>query len=271
MKTDMQISFIILSWNSAPFLRKCFESIFKKCKQDDVTFEIIIIDNGSRDNTISLIQDARQQAQGTIKPIFLKKNTGTTYSRNLGLAQSTGDIICILDSDTELLDGSLHAIFTLLNKDRKIGILAPRLILQNEIVQNSVKKFPTFIHKLSKIKKIILGTSSIDKDFYTNFPFDELTYVDTAISACWFFRRDLLDDVGTLDERIFYAPEDLDYCARVIKAGYEVAYYPDFTIFHDTQQITHQNPFSKLSMSHFVGLLYYFRKHGGWFSTSSYR
>jgi GT2 family glycosyltransferase len=73
-----------------------------------------------------------------------------------------------------------------------------------------------------------------------------------------------MEKVGYLDEKIFYSPEDIDYALRVWLAGYCVLYYPALTVLHHTQQITHKKPLSKTSISHFFGLVYYYRQHGGW-------
>jgi GT2 family glycosyltransferase len=112
---------------------------------------------------------------------------------------------------------------------------------------------------------LVTNIKTQNTDFYQEFPFKTERDVDTAISACWFIRREHWDKVGDLDEMIFYAPEDLDYSVRVWKAGFRILYYPQFTVLHHTQQITHRKPLSSSSLSHVRGLLYYYLKHGGWF------
>nr|MDA8085749.1 hypothetical protein [Nitrospiraceae bacterium] len=91
--------------------------------------------------------------------------------------------------------------------------------------------------------------------------FDGDTDVETAISACWFLRRDTFLEIGPLDERIFYAPEDVDYCLRIRKSGKRILYCTDLTVLHHTQQITHKKLLGRHALSHFYGLLYYFAKH----------
>lgn len=258
------ISFIILTWNSKRFLQGCFTSIINKCTEEGITFEVIVIDNGSSDGSIDIVEQYRDNYPNRFVLIPLEINRGTTYPRNLGIKQARGQFLCILDSDTELENGVLTEIIRRLDTDSRVGIIAPRLLLPDGAVQHSVKHFPTMLNKLMKIPRIVFGIKTKNADFYEDFPFTSERNVDTAISACWFFNRALLGKVGLLDEKIFYAPEDIDYCLRVWKAGHVVLYYPAFTVLHHTQQITHKKPLSKTSISHFRGLLYYYCKHGGW-------
>jgi GT2 family glycosyltransferase len=264
---DVQLSFVTLSFNSEAFLTKCFDSIIARCHEEEISCEIIVIDNGSKDSSLDIINTYLKKYPDFFKTILLKENRGTTYTRNLGLNKAEGIYICILDSDTEMLEGSLSGLIQTLEHRQNLGIIAPQLVLPGGSIQNSVKKFPTFLHKLVKLPKAIGNISISDNDFYEDFPFQVETFVDSAISACWFFKKSLVDDIGCFDENIFYAPEDVDYSIRVYKAGKKILYYPKLKILHHTQQISHNRPFSKLSISHMLGLLYYFRKHGGWIST----
>lgn len=263
---DIQVSFIILSWNSDKFLADCFDSITSKCQEEKISNEIIIIDNGSTDESPSIIKSYQEKIPHVFKMIMLDRNMGTTYPRNLGLRQAKGDFICVLDSDTEIVEGAFHDIFSILYKRSDIGIIAPQLLHPADGVQNSVKKFPTFFQKISKLPRAMFHLPLPNLDFYNDFPFESETMVDTAISACWIFRKDVLQSVGLFDEKIFYSPEDLDFCMRVWNNGLKIIYYPNFRVLHKTQQISHRKPFSKISISHFFGLIYYFKKHGGWFS-----
>jgi len=176
------------------------------------------------------------------------------------------DYVFIIDIDTEIKNGSLRNTLQYLKDNPDIGLLAPKLILPNSAIQNSVKKFPTLNEKLLKVKKILKMGNYNTSDFYSDFPFSEPRNVDTAISASWILPKKIFDEIGLLDENIFYAPEDVDYSLRIWQAGYRVVYYPYFEVLHKTQQISHKKPFGKVARSHLKGLLYYHKKHGYWFS-----
>lgn len=261
----MDLSFIILTWNSEQYVEKCLQSCTEKCVEENLEAEILIVDNGSNDTTIDLIESLAKTLATPIILTRLAENKGTTLTRNMALKKARGEYICVIDSDTEFGEGNITDALQYLQTNNNIGILAPRLTLPDGTIQNSIKKFPSFLQKIKKIPKAIAGAKITEHDFYSELDKFDVTKIESAISACWFFHRSLLDTVGYLDENIFYAPEDLDYCLRVYKSGKQNIYFPTLEVLHHTQQITHKKPFSKVSLSHFWGLLYYYRKHGGWF------
>jgi len=252
------LSFVILTWNSERTIGDCLKGISDKCIHEGIEYEVCIVDNGSRDSTVKIIEYGFKDLP--INLIRLNANKGTTVSGNIALKRCRGDVLCILDSDSILQEGRIREIISLL-EDRSIGIVAPKLILPDGTTQNSAKKFPSVLTKLLKIPGIILKTGTRNRDFYGNFPFSFETEVDSAISACWFLKRELLDEVGFFDERFFYGPGDVDYCLRIKKEGKKIVYFPSFTILHHTRQITHKRPLSKIALIHFWGLIYYFFKH----------
>jgi hypothetical protein len=254
-----RLSFVILTWNSEQTIRNCLGRIAAVCGSQGIDHEVFVVDNGSSDSTVRIIEE--NAARMPIELIRLPKNRGTTRTRNAAFRKCRGDIICVMDSDAALLDGDLRALLKTLRGNLSIGILAPKLLFSERTVQRSVRKFPSMLGKFRKIPSIIFRRRVPEDDVYTGFPFDAVTDVDYAISACWFFRRDLLDTIGYLDERIFYSPEDVDFCIRTWKANKRVVFYPYFTVLHHVQRITHRNFFSRIAASHLLGLIYYFLKH----------
>jgi hypothetical protein len=263
------ISFVSLTWNSEAYIRRCLDSVITQCSSEDLHYEFTVVDNGSMDGSVGVVDKYCARHPEKVHLMALDSNRGTTYTRNLALKLVRSPVVCILDSDTEFLSGSIRSVIDLLAAHPSLGIVAPRLLLPDGTVQHSVKRCPTIVDKLKKVPRILTGRNATRSDFYEAFPFNRCTLVETAISACWFLRTELLGEVGLLDEGIFYSPEDLDYSARVKKAGKEILYYPDLSLLHHTQQLSHSRPFSKLSISHAVGLFRFYRKHGGWLKRQS--
>lgn len=260
------ISFVIISYNDASRLPKALSSASLMSARAGFEYEIWVVDNGSSDHTQKLLAAYGELLGPRLKVITLEHNTGTTYSRNQALRQASGRLICILDSDAELLMDGLGHIDDLLTSLPEVGIVAPQIIMPDGAIYNSAKLLPTLPNKLGKLPHIFLDRDCGNSDFYPDFPFHHVRCVQTAISCCWFFRRDTLDSIGPLDEAIFYSPEDLDWCLRTWKAGRAVVYYPHLQVLHHTRQTTHRYPVSRIALSHFKGILYYLNKHGYWFS-----
>jgi len=237
-------------------------SYMRSLGSEDIDVEFVIVDNGSQDKTVSIIEKIFESMprKESGKLVKLNKNLGTTKSRNIGLKQATGEFIVVCDSDTEYLDGKWQKIIIFLQKNSEVGIAAPQLVLEDGVVQNSAKKFPSILDKLFKLRRLFRFCEYIG-DYYKDLPSDETKNVDTAISAFWIFDRKILQKVGYFDERFFYAPEDLDYCLRVWQSGYKVSYYPFLKIRHKTQRLSYSKPLGNIAFLHFLGLGYYFLKH----------
>jgi len=257
VETTLDVSFIILTWNSAPHIARCITSIFRNFNANMLAIEIFIIDNGSCDNTKNIIKDLQQLHPDTIKPIFLKENTGTTSSRNLGLKQATGKYLVVLDSDVEVAEGSIEKLIKILESDKSFGLIVPKLLYPSGKLQKSTDNFPTISTKIIRYFFLKIQENILNNSGYN----DKLIEVDYAISAFWVFRKKIIQEVGLLDENIFYAPEDVDYCLRIWKKGYKVIYAPMVSSVHNAQEISRGFQINKAMVEHLKGLFYYFKKH----------
>lgn len=259
MGIDVDISFIILSWNSAHFLDRLFQTLEADMAGSGLTHEIFVIDNGSRDGSLAKLREF--QAQGLpLTVIPLGCNTGTTFSRNIGLRMSKGRYLCILDSDMEFCEpATMRRMIAALDAHPEAGIIAPALKYPSGNHQKSVDGFPTLMNKLKRLFLLRrMEKAEADKPKVMAGCIE----VDYAISAFWLFRRDLMEKIGLLDENIFYAPEDVDYCVRSWLNGRKVLFFPEAKVIHRAQEISRKKPFGKAALSHLNGLRYYFRKYG---------
>ena len=255
-----KISFIILTWNSEKYIEKCLASIENTTGIDK---EIFVVDNGSTDLTKSILK------KHDISAIFLDKNMGTTYPRNLAIKKCGKDseFICILDSDTEINEQAFINMVNILRSDKTYGIIGPKMYNKNNILQVTAKKFPTV--KIKLFKAIPFGNFHDKGTRLEHYNFDQnadYSIVDYIISACWLIKREAAEKIGLLDEKIFYSPEDVDYCIRAWQSGFKVLYAQNCSIIHDTQRISKKKFFSYINYTHVKGLIYYFIKHKYWFN-----
>jgi GT2 family glycosyltransferase len=257
----MSISAVILSFNAKQDLGRCIQSLIEieglKAGRD----QILVVDNGSTDGSQALIERMVDASSGLVEPTFLLSNQGTTRPRNLGFAKATGDHLLVIDSDIHFRTPVLPDLVKQLTADPTIGIIAPKLTFPDGRPQLSTDVFPTVPRKLERLFRLRTPERRSRLEPSSNRP------VDYAISAFWLMRRDLIELTGPLDERIFYAPEDVDFCLRVWLKGRRVVYRPDLEVVHDAKEQSRSLRGLLFTWRDLQGLLYYFRKHGYAFST----
>lgn len=253
-----KISVIIITWNALHFLEKCLNSLYEKNSNFD--FELIIIDNDSSDGSIEYIEANFPHA------ILIKNkfNKGVGPARNQGLEIAKGKYVLILDVDTEFLTGSgLQKLYDFMEGNPSYGITGAKLLFPNNEIQHSCRRFPSVTVKLfNRFEKIgmIRDSKSLQEHYMMEKDHDKTQRVDYVIGAFQFIRKDLIDKIGYYDEYIFYGPEDIDFCLRAKKAGYDTAYFPHVELYHFYQRIT-KKFFTKITWEHIKGLVYFYRKH----------
>lgn len=269
------VGFVILTWNSEKYISECLNSLIALCG-NGISSNIVVIDNGSSDDTVQRINQVfRIDRKDVEHKLFqLEKNSGTTVSRNIGIrylleCQKKPNYICVLDSDTVVNELAMDHLISVLESNPSCGIVGPRMHDANMVYQRSGRQIPTVTEKLLKVLPVkslqAKGTAQ-----EATIPEDGTGSVDVGylMSACWMMRSDLFAQVGLLDEKIFYAPEDVEFCIRVWKAGMRVQYCYDADILHHWQRLSRKKLFSKHNFEHMKGLAYLFWKHKYLFHTT---
>jgi len=255
---------VTLTWNSEKHIGAMLASLVEDASYSQTEIEIFVVDNGSTDNTVSILRDYRKRFPW-IHLILFGRNTGTTFSRNTAIRSCIGEYVLILDSDTIISKGTLAGLLTGYNEiehkhDDKVAIVHPQLCFPDGTFQESARRFPTPAIKFARffgLEKKRRKLESLEAVLRT-----QVAKVEYAISAAWFMKRVLFETVGYLDEKIFYAPEDAEFCARCMKYGYSTWYFPAVKVIHDCQRLTKRKPFSSLAVHHFKGLLYFWKTYG---------
>ena len=256
-----KISFVIIAWNSGTYINKCLNSIFE-CESFES--EVTVVDNGSTDDTPKLL-DALGQLHSNLRRITLAKNAGTTVSRNMALRMVPDDcdFLCVLDSDTVINDSAVTVMIDALEKHTEIGSIGPTMSNSCGELQLSGRNLPTLGIKLRKVAPLGgFKEKGTEMEIPSTPTIDGLQDVPYLLSACWLMPVNTLDIVGLFDEKIFYAPEDVDYCLRAWQHGLRVVRCWDARIVHEYQRLSHKKLVSRINIEHVKGLVYYFNKHG---------
>jgi len=259
----IRIGFVILTWNSEKVIGNCLRSIFELKAVEPYVF---IADNGSTDMTASIIKQFEKKTPQQFSIMQNQKNLGTTVPRNAGIKQlmtMRPDYICILDSDTVVNDEAFIKLDAEMKKHSGYGIIGPSLSTSAGVLQMSARCFPTLLEKIYKALpvKSLQKRGELMEIQRPPYPGAASYSVDYLMSACWLVRPDVFKKAGLLDERIFYAPEDAEYCIRVWKAGYQVAFCPEAGIIHEWQRISKKKLISRMNWEHIKGLAHMFHRH----------
>lgn len=247
----MKLSIVILTCNQRGFTLACLESI--KPLIDSPECEVILVDNGSTDGTSEAIRARFPR----VKVGELQVNIGVAAGRNTGLKMAQGSYLMILDNDTEATPDAIRSLVSYLDENPDVGLVAPRLVDAHGNVQTSARPFPGIFNKL---KNLIVGKSrsGTDKTGADDMTPREPFYV---IGAAQMFRSAIYEKSPGLDEKIFYGPEDADFCIEVRRQGFKVVYLPTATITHHWHRDGRKSIFSKTTRRHIAGLFHFYCKH----------
>lgn len=253
----MQLSVVLICWNSLHHLQGALASL-----QDTLTAhidsEIIIVDNGSTDGTYHYIA----QHYPTVRYTRLPENRGVAYARNRGIEIAQGNYVWLLDDDTIVNHEALATMLAYMNDNPSCGICGCRLVNSCGETQQSYKTYPGLSVKIANVLHSLLRRKGTQRDAYAMLiaqgkPFEP----EYIIGACQLIRREVIEKIGLLDEKIFYGPEDADYCIRTRNAGWHITYLPQVSIIHHWKRITNRNLFSPMARRHTAALIHFYCKH----------
>ncbi len=255
----IKASVIILSWNSTEVLGDCLASLPQGFSSP--VYEVIVIDNGTR----ALPPAALRSLFPWMQLVVNRKNRGVAPARNQGIQLTRGPYIILLDDDTLVKPAAFDRLLAYMEAHPEVGLCGPQLVDEQGRLQFSCRLFPTLGDKLAR-RFPFAFTRRISREVeLADWDHRSVREVDYVIGACQIIRRTTLAEVGFLDEKIFYGPEDIDLCLRMRQAGWRVVYNPDAVVVHRERRAA-RSVWSRLGWQHLRGLLYYFGKHRYLFS-----
>ena len=285
----MELSVIIVNWNTKELLETCLESIYKFTKnersladarddrgrarddgereQDDegvkgINFEVIVVDNRSSDGSQAMVKKKFPQ----VKLILNEANLGFTKANNQGIKIAKGDYVLLLNSDAYLIENSFRK---LLDRVRSIGenfgALGPLLLNEDQSIQQSAGFFPN-------LPQVFLWMSFIDdlpggqllKPYHVDHDrfYRQDQEVDWVTAAAIFVPKNVIQKVGALDEKIFMYGEEVEWCYRIKKAGYKIYFSPVTQIVHIGRGSSQRIPTAAF-VGEYKAVLYFYGKYKG--------
>jgi len=252
----MDLSVVIVTWNSRGYLSDCLESI--RSQEGDLATEIIVVDNASSDGTPELVRERFPHAHLIIN----SDNLGYTRACNLGLQRASGRLVLILNPDTRLQPGSLGLMIDYLGDHPGVGVLGPQLLNPDGSIQPSCRRFPSYrlmLWEFTGLSRLFPEHPVFGAWRMGDFDHRETRPVDQPMGACLLLRREALDRVGLMDERFEMFFNDVDLCRRLTAAGWKIVFFPLARVVHDAGSHVRRVRYRMILTSH-KDCLRYFRK-----------
>jgi GT2 family glycosyltransferase len=268
MKSVLDASIIIVSFNTRDLLRECIQTL--KAQAGGVSYEVIVVDNNSQDSSADMVE--REFPEATL--IRSEINLGFAAANNRGFAVARGRYIVLLNSDAFLRPGALPISVERMDADPSIGVGGARLVGRDDSWQPSARMFPSLANDFLMLS----GLSAK----YPHSPFfgrpdrtwadpNQPAEIDWVPGAYSIVPRAVLETVGYFDEKFFLYYEEVDLCRRIKAAGHRIWYWPDVVVVHlggeSSKTIKHlsmSSSGSQLTLWRMRSALLYYRKHHGW-------
>jgi len=263
----LDLSVVIVGWNAKHYLELCLQSLADAPPRRST--EIIVVDNASVDGSSEMIQERFPN----VKVIRSEENLGFARGNNVAVRQCRGRYIALVNPDVIVFPGCLDALADFLDQNPKVGNAGPRVLNPDMTMQSTCRRFPTLWNNFCS--SVGLATKFKNSRFFAGehmfyFPHDRTLTVDVLVGCFSVIRRETFAQVGLLDEDLFIYGDDVDWCRRCWKAGWQVVFVPAGRAIHDRGKITAGYPV-RFAVAQQKSVLIYWRKHHGFWGVTGIR
>jgi GT2 family glycosyltransferase len=254
-----ELSVCIVTYKARDWLRGCLDSLYSSTTFSP--FEVIVVDNGSKDG----VREMLEQEFPSVRFIENECNEGYTRPMNQSLKVATGRYLMQLNPDTVILTGSFDRLVDFMEAHPEVGICGPKVLNQDGTLQKQCRRGePRPLAVLSYFLGLwkVFPNSKLLGGYLLDYEGEDKTLEVAAVSgSCMLIRKEVVEQIGYLDEQFYAYQEDSDYCARVRKAGWKVIYMPEAQIIHyGGQGGSRVEPYRSIVEWHRSYWLYY-KKH----------
>lgn len=227
----IDLSIVIVSYNTKDVLKECLESIYKTAK--NLSFEVIVVDNASRDGTKEEITKLKNI---NLKFIQNKENLGFSKANNVGIKETTGRYVLFLNPDVVVHANTLQGMVDFMDKEKSAGAATCKVVLTSgQIDDASHRGFPTPWNALthfSGMAKLFGKTKHFGGYNLKHLDLSTMHEIEALAGAFMIVRREAGEEVKWWDEDYFFYGEDLDFCYMLKQKGWKIYYVPEFTVLH---------------------------------------
>ena len=223
------VSVIIVSWNARELLMQCLATLSQEtCRYP---MEIIVVDNASSDGS----PEAVESRYPGVRLIRTGANLGFAKANNIGIAQSRGRYLALINSDVKVLKDCLTRLVDFYDEHPEAGMAGPHTTGRDDKLQRTCRGFPSLWNMFCRA--VAVDTALPKWKVFSGYSLaywaqEDLRTVDILSGCFWLVRREALIQVGLLDESFFMYGEDMDWCRRFWAAGWKLYFVPAAKIIH---------------------------------------
>ena len=248
----MKFSVITVNYRSWPYALRCIDSLYRTGYED---FEVVVVNND---------QGATPEIPHTVRLIRNPENVGFARACNQGVYVSRGENVMFINPDTLVEGDFFESLEKFLDENPRVGVAGPRIVGVEGDVQLTARKelgfVSGFLGRTSLLTRLFPQSALVKRLFPAARKLTGPTAVDWISGTCMTVRRQMLEEIGPMDERFFMYFEDADLCRRAREAGWLVYYLPQVEVFHHSGASS-QNRSRAIWDLHKSAFLYH-RKHG---------
>lgn len=226
----MKLSVVVVNYNVKAFLEQCLRTAFEALEGMDG--EVFVVDNQSTDGSTEMVREKFPQ----VKLIANTDNVGFSRANNQAIKESCGEYVLLLNPDTVVGEDVFHKVVDFLDAHPKAGGLGVKMIDgTGRFLPESKRGLPTptvAFFKIMGLSRLFPHSKLFGRYHLGHLPENEIAPIEILSGACMFLRKEMLDQVGLLDESFFMYGEDIDLSYRITLGGYENWYFPDAPIIH---------------------------------------
>lgn len=255
----MDVSIIIVNWNTKELLRDCLKSIEEQAGKID--YEIVLVDNNSTDGSVEMVKSEFEN----VVLIQNSENRGFAAANNQAVRIAKGRYVLLLNSDTIVLDHAFEKTLAFADKHPDAAVTGCRVLNPDGTLQNTCFMFPSITNMLlscTYLYKLFPGSRFFGREQMTWWDRSDIREVDVVTGCFMLIRKEAIEQTGLMDEQFFMYGEETDWCFRFRKNGWKIMFTPEGQIIHYGGQSTSQKK-AEMVLQLRGSILLFIKKHRG--------
>lgn len=253
----MELSIVIVNWNTKAYLERCLQSL--QANAPSCESEVIVVDNASDDGSAPMVRERFPEA------ILIEnaENAGYARGNNQGIERSKGEYLLLLNPDTEVTTGALDSLLEFARKHKDAAAVGCRLIGPDGKVQPSCRSFPEprgVFFEYTKLSRLFPKSRILGAYRMTWFDYAREAEVDQPMGSCLLLNRKAIEQIGDFDEDFPVFFNEVDWCYRAKQKSWKIYFTPKAEVLHHGGASTRQKKPEMIRESH-RSLKKFYEKH----------